>query len=115
MRAIETVHAEPRDLLEEPRYRVNFWQMTPGGAWALDAFVLTGASDITEVLRWVEDHVRDRRFEVFAEIDDEVVGSFERPRRTGLIQLAGSNPNESVTAQMGVFVKDAVPRTPERD
>ena len=33
MRLIETVHAEPRDSVDQPSYRVNFWQ------WSGEAFL----------------------------------------------------------------------------
>ena len=94
MRSIETVHAEPRDSVDSPSYRVNFWQRpSPGFAWNLDAYVLTEAEDIAEVLGWVDEHARGRRFELFAELDDEPDRSFESPRTTALVRLLGSNPN----------------------
>lgn len=66
MRAFETGHAENSHFIESTVYRVNFW--SPGAAWALDAYVLTEAEDVTEVLRWADEHARGRRFEVFAEM-----------------------------------------------
>lgn len=105
MRLIETVHAEPRYSVESPSYRVNFWQAS-GSAWALDAFALTEVEDVTEVLRWVDAHARGRRFEVFAELDDEPAGSFQTPRTTGLVRLLGSNPNAGEPVEIGLFVKD---------
>lgn len=94
MRSIETVHAEPRDSVDSPSYRVNFWDRpSPGFAWNLDAYVLTEVEDIAEVLGWVDEHARGRRFELFVESDDEPVRSFESPRTTGLVRLIGSNPN----------------------
>ncbi|WP_199182493.1 hypothetical protein [Cryobacterium sp. Y11] len=104
MRPIETVHAEPRDCVESPCYRVNFWQRS-GQAWALDAYALTGVEDITEVLRWVDEHALGRRFELFAEMDDEPERSFQNPRKTGLIRLLGTNPNLGETVEIGRFVK----------
>ncbi|WP_174844875.1 hypothetical protein [Cryobacterium sp. TMS1-13-1] len=104
MRPIETVHAEPRDSVESPDYRVNFWQQS-GEAWALDAYALTEVEDITEVLRWVDEHASGRRFEVFAEMDDEPERSYQSPRKTGLIRLLGTNPNVGVTVEIGRFVK----------
>jgi hypothetical protein len=84
MRLIETVHAEPRDSVDTPAYRVNFWQRS-GEAWSLDAYALTEVEDVAEVLRWVDENVAGRRFEVFAEMDNEPVGSFENPRKRALV------------------------------
>ena len=103
MREIPTVHAEPRENIESPVYRVNFWQKPAAGrGWSLDAYALTDAEDITEVLRWVNENAHGRRVEVFAETDDEPEGSFQTPRKTGLVRLLGSNPNAegSVTFQI---------------
>jgi hypothetical protein len=106
MRVIETVHAEPRDWVYSPCYRVNFWrQPSPGYSWGLDAYALTEVEDITEVLRWVDEHADGRLFEVFAEMDYEPEGSFEKPRKTGLVRLLGSNPNAGETYEMGHFEK----------
>lgn len=108
MRVIETVHAEPRELLGSPIYRVHFWQQpAPGYSWPLEAYVLTEAEGVTEVLNWVEEHARGRQVEVFAEMDEEPVGSFTTPRRTGLLRLLGSNPNAEggVTVEIGRFAK----------
>lgn len=94
--ALETVHAEPRYLADHPNYRVNFWERPrPGQAWNLEAFALTKVSSVAEVLKWVDEHVDGRRFEVFAETDDESHRSFDSPRRSGLLRLLGSNPNDS--------------------
>ena len=104
MRPMETVHAEPRISVESPTYRVNFWQrQSPRMGWNLDAYVLTDVGDVEEVLRWVEEQSRGRRFELFAETDDEPMTSFESPRTTGLIRLLGSNPNVGVPAEIGRF------------
>jgi hypothetical protein len=106
MRASETVHAEPRDLIESPIYRVNFWQKpAPGHAWNLDAYALTDAKDFSEVLQWVNDHAVGRRFEVFVEIDQEHVQSFGTPRTTGLIRILGTDPNVGETTEIGSFIK----------
>lgn len=107
MRVLETVHAEPRDQMDDPGYRVNFWQPTPQGAWALDAFALLGAVDVQEVLDWIEAHASGRRFELFAEVDREAAGAFQQPRKAALVRLLGTNPNaeEGVSVPMGGFVK----------
>jgi hypothetical protein len=105
MRLIETVHAEPRDSVESPAYRVNFWQPS-GSAWSLDAYALTDVENVSEVLRWVEENARGRRFEVFAEIDDEPAESFTTPRKTGLVRLLGSNPNATEGVVFARFTED---------
>lgn len=106
MRVIETVHAEPRDCAESPCYRINFWvQPLPGYGWNLDAYALTDVEDVSEVLRWVDEHANGRLFEVFAETDFEPEGSFETPRKTGLVRLLGSNPNAGESFEMGHFKK----------
>lgn len=104
MRAFETYHAENSHFIESTVYRVNFW--SPGAAWALDAYVLTEAEDVTEVLRWADEHARGRRFEVFAEMEDEPVGPFESPRTAGLVRLLGSNPNLGEWHEIGRFEKE---------
>lgn len=104
MRASETVHAEPRDSIDSPNYRVNFW--TPGQGWALDAHVLTEVTDVAEVLTWVHENAAGRRFEVFAELNPEPVGAFQAPRTAGLLRLVGSNPNAGDTVLIGTFVKE---------
>jgi hypothetical protein len=91
MRSFETVHAEESDYVEFPNYRVNFWQK--GTGWALDAHVLLGVQDLHEVLTWVEEHSRGRRFEVFVETVLEAESDFGVPRTAGLVRLLGSNPN----------------------
>ncbi|MCI2266672.1 hypothetical protein [Sediminivirga luteola] len=50
------------------------------GAWALDVIVLIGASDVIEVLAWVETNRAGRRAGVFAERGDEEIKSFDEPR-----------------------------------
>ena len=106
MRPLKTVQAEPRDFLDSPSYRVNFWQRSsPEHAWNLDAYALTEVEDIPEVLRWVDEHADGRRFEVFVEMDEEPARSFQSPRRTGLIRLLGSNPKTGETVEKVRFVK----------
>lgn len=105
----ETDYAEPRDMIETPRFRVNFWDrpLTEGG-WSLDAHVLSDVGDVgdvTEVLRWVEERAHGRRFEVFAEIDDESARDFGTPRKTALVRLLGSNPNAGELTEIARFVK----------
>ncbi|GEO97146.1 hypothetical protein KTU01_32690 [Kocuria turfanensis] len=106
MRVIETVHAEPQELVDSPVYRVNFWQSTAGGAWSLDAFALADAENINEVLRWVDEHAGGRRFEVFAEMHQEPEGSFQTPRKSGLVRLLGADPNTGEAVAFGVMIKD---------
>jgi hypothetical protein len=100
MRAVETIHAEPRGSLESPRNRVNFWSRPqPRYAWNLEAYVLTDVGDVLEVLQWVEEHAEGRRYEVFAELDEEPVRAFAEPRTSGLVRLVGSNPNAGETCE----------------
>lgn len=104
--ASETVHAEPRESVESPTYRVNFWERPrPEGAWNLDAWVLSDVKDITEVLGWVEANSRGRRFEVFAEMDEEPVGPIGEARAAGLVRLLGSDPNAGESVEIGHFEK----------
>lgn len=105
MRAHETVHAEPSRVLDRPTYRVNFWER-PGAdtGWQLDAFALTEVDGVTGALAWAQEHARGRRFELFVEIEAEPVHDFQTPRRSDLIRLAGSDPNDGVTVEVR-FVK----------
>ncbi|MCM3657552.1 hypothetical protein M3147_09845 [Agromyces mediolanus] len=107
MHAFKTVHAEPRDSVESPVFRVNFWQRnSPGAAWSLDAYVLTDIRDVNEVLRWVDLHADGRRFEVFAEMDPEPVGAFQEPRTTSLLRLIGEDPNAGDSVPIGQFIEN---------
>ena len=104
MRVIETVHAEPRDSTDSPCYRVNFWQAGPPGySWNLDAYALADVADVAEVLRWVDENSNGRPYEVFAEIGDEPEGTFQTPRKAGLVRLLGTNPNEGETVEVARF------------
>jgi hypothetical protein len=105
MRASETVHAEPAFSLGAPSYRVNFWQRSGEGAWALDAFVLTEVREVTEALEWAEEHANGRRFELFAEGQEEPVGFFGTPRTSGLVRLLGENPNIGGPVVIGRFIR----------
>jgi hypothetical protein len=105
MRASETVHAEPAFSLDAPSYRVNFWQRSGEDAWALDAFVLTEVREVTEALEWAREHANGRRFELFAEGQEEPVGSFVTPRKSGLVRLLGENPNIGEPVVIGRFTR----------
>jgi hypothetical protein len=91
MKVLETVHASNTLEIDTPNYRVNFWRLDTYGAWALEAFILSEASDVNEVLTWVGRHSDGRRVEVFVESGDEPLGSFEDSRSIDLIRLMGSN------------------------
>lgn len=81
-------------VLDGEKYRVHFW--TPSGeAWALDAYVVSEARDVLEVIGWIETVAAGRRFELFVEVglDDEPIHKFEEPRRSDLLRIAGENPN----------------------
>lgn len=106
MRVIETDHAEPRDSVDSPCYRVNFWEQPhPGYSWNLDAYALVEVEDVSEALRWVEEHADGRLFELFVETDFEPEGSFGTPRKTGLVRLLGNNPNAGESVEIGRFKK----------
>ena len=86
-----------------PTYRVNFWERpSPGCAWNVDAYALAEVEDITEVLRWVDEHARGRRFELFAEMDDQPEEAFGIPRTSGLVRLLGSNPNAGESVEIAL-------------
>lgn len=104
VRHIETVHAEPHHIVDQPSYRVNFWQKS-GGAWALDAHAFDDVDDVAEVLEWANNHSAGRRFELFVEIDTEPLGEFLTSRKAGLIRLLGSNPNAGESVEFGPFEK----------
>ncbi|WP_229745091.1 hypothetical protein [Sediminivirga luteola] len=86
---------------------MNFWEHDAYGSWALDAFVLTDAADINEVLEWVESNRAGRRVEVFVEAGDEPVKPFGEPRTSDLLRLLGSNPNAEEEERLTItFVRD---------
>lgn len=104
MRAIETVHAENRDQIDSPVYRVNFWQQ--GQGWLLDAHVLFDAQDVGQALDWANQNSRGRQFELFVEMDCQPESKFSAPREAGLVRLFGTNPNEGEAVTIGYFVRD---------
>lgn len=104
MRVFGTVHAEPRESIESPGFRVNFWQrQSPEAAWSLEAFALTDVRDVREAIDWAEDHAQGRRFELFAEVDSQPESEFDLPRTTAILRLLGNNPNDRVSATVGPF------------
>jgi len=56
--------------------------------------------------RWrgAKEHSRGRRFELFVEIEDEAVPAFQAPRRSDLIRLAGTDPDDGVSVE--VFIEE---------
>ncbi|GGR14446.1 hypothetical protein ACFOE1_12140 [Agromyces mediolanus] len=106
MRVVATVHAEPRQSIGSPSFRVHFWERTSAErAWNLDAFVLIGARDVGEVLRWAEEHARGRHLEIFVEGDEQPASRFDVPRTAALLRLLGSDPNEVASTATVPFVR----------
>ncbi len=68
--------------------------------------MITGVTDVTEVLQWVKENKDGRHVEVFAETDTEPVEPGV-PRQTGLVRLLGNNPNPGKSSHIGTFVKKA--------
>jgi hypothetical protein len=102
-----TTHAEPRLLETDITYRVDFWHPSDRN-WNLDAYVVTDAADAREVLTWIVENLTEGcTFELYVEVDAPPVDSAVAPRRSGLIRIAGENPNLGVTVPMGEFVPDA--------
>jgi len=101
----ETVHSEASNVVGAPAYRVNFWERSsPQHAWNLDAYVLTEALDIQEVLRWADDTAHGRRFEAFVETDVEPIGHLDRPRTSALVRVFGDDPNVGDTDRDPTFL-----------
>lgn len=104
MRTHETVHSDCSYQDDEPRYRVNFWEGDGVTAWKLQAFVLSDVGNVQEALEWVRMHENGRHAELFVEIDNEEIHPFDTPRKTDLIRLYGSDPNENPTSDtMGAY------------
>lgn len=88
---------DPRDIRWEqdlPTYRVYFYERAALGpeeedghsSWGAYEWRLTGATDVHEVLAWATGpEGRGRRFELFVE--------WSTAEGTGLLRLAGENPN----------------------
>jgi hypothetical protein len=75
---------DPRDIrweIDEPAYRVYFWDETRG--WSSDEWRLSEA-DVHEVLDWATEHAAGRRTTVWAEL-----GQNGEP---GLVRLSGWEP-----------------------
>ncbi|MCD1285735.1 MULTISPECIES: hypothetical protein [unclassified Brevibacterium] len=83
---------------DSPTYRVNFWERYGNESWSLEAFVLSDAEDVREVLEWALEHANGRRIELFVEIEVEPFTSFSAPRKTDLLRLYGSDPTEGDTS-----------------
>lgn len=94
MEAIPTAHAEPRELLLFPTYRVHLWHPT-GESWNLDAYILTGAETVSQALEWVNETMDPgQKFELFVETEGEYAAPPEEPRKAGLIRLLGEDPTD---------------------
>lgn len=106
MRADETVHSEGSCVDDSPTYRVNFWESSGRESWNLEAFVLSGARDLQEVLNWIESNENGRRVELFVELDDEPFTSFGTPRKSDLVRLQGIDPNEDEAKSAFVVVPE---------
>ncbi|MFC9934689.1 hypothetical protein [Glutamicibacter sp. NPDC127525] len=96
MEFYETTHGEPRDSLDDPIYRIQFWErFDPSCGWNLQSWLLGEAQDVTEVLKWATLNARGRLFEVFVETEVEEYRGYQIPRTCGYIKIYGINPNES--------------------
>src|SRR5215475_4759234 len=64
---------DPRSVrweIDQPSYRINFWQQSSGHGdtgWASDEWRLSDA-DVHEVLAWVDAEADGRRFSVWIEV-----------------------------------------------
>ena len=95
MQVVETDHAEPKELVPAPNYRVNFWdRRSPETSWSLDAYVLFEVEGINEVLKWASENANGRPYEVFVEFEDEDAHELAIPRTTPIIRLLGEDPND---------------------
>lgn len=99
-----TTFADPHFREVTPVYRVNFWASAPHGAWGLESVVLVGASDVREVLDWIDDRRHGREVELFVEIDGGPAVPDDVPRKYGLIRILGDDPTDGITAQFGTLV-----------
>lgn len=107
MRVIPTVHAEPEGYQDCPTYRVNFWQRRPGRvAFSLEAFVVSGASDVNQVKEWIRTHAAGRSYELFVEVGGGAPGDFQTPRTGALIRLEGEDPNLGEMTEIGRFIPE---------
>ena len=102
MRIFATTHSEAASIVDAAPYRVNFWQQV-SDSWNLEAYVLTEARDVVEVLLWVEDNREDRQVEVFVEMDEELIEPYGEPRVAGLVRLVGTDPNQGAASEIGGF------------
>jgi hypothetical protein len=101
-----TTFADPLFLEVTPVYRVNFWELGPSDGWNLDAFRLIGASDVAEVMSWVEQCRRGRNIELFVEVHTDPATSMDIQRRSGLVRILGEDPDEGITVPFGNFVPE---------
>jgi hypothetical protein len=90
---------DPRDgrwEAEPVAYRVYFWGRAAPGMllgsgepmYASDEYEVTGALDVTEVLRWAEKNRKGRTFTVYAVVD-------EVPKDRGIVLLFGTDPTRT--------------------
>jgi hypothetical protein len=74
---------------------VHFWERpAPGYAYNLDAYVLVGAADVREAVRWAHANAYGRPLELFVEIDSESIDGELHVRSVPLVRLMGANPTE---------------------
>jgi hypothetical protein len=94
MRIWPTVHCESEQRIDVPSYRVNFWERpAPAFGWNLEAWVLSDATGIAEVVTWITKNSAGRRYELFVESEEPRDSPFEVPRTAHLVRLSGTNPN----------------------
>jgi hypothetical protein len=75
--------------VDQPAYRVTFWQQSssPSGAgWTSDEWRLTEA-DVHEVLAWVDDQANGRRVTVWVDLAHD--------GEPGLVRLSGWEPTRA--------------------
>jgi hypothetical protein len=83
---------DPRDStweIDEPKYRVCFWQRQGGrpGAWESDTYELEN-TDVAETLAWADANSQGREFVLYA--------TFSNQDGAGLVRLLGSDPTANV-------------------
>jgi hypothetical protein len=85
MRAANVAPDYSRLVVENPLYRVDFWENLGGESWDLDVWLLFDCVSVFEALAWASADARHRSFQLLVSTDSKTESE-------QLVVLIGSNP-----------------------
>lgn len=86
--------------IEEPTYWVCFWTQVDGSTAMHDPVRVEGVKSVDEVIKWIDESLGSRSYELFVEANDRVEsGESGWIDRKQLVRLAGNfRPESAVVA-----------------